>query len=234
MDLEGRRMLITGGSAGIGEALAELALERGLKVAINGRDGEKLAAASGRLGAPGIEGDVGKDASRIVSESVEALGGLDVLINNAGWGHRMALDEIDAEKFRAMWETNVLGAALMAQAALPHLSGGGDIVNVASTAGGRGYPTGTAYCSTKFALRGMTECWQAELRPRDIRVVCVNPSEVQTAFGGRDPERRKNPHKLVGRDIAEAILGCLALESRAMIPELTVWATNPWREDDNA
>ncbi|MCA8961829.1 MAG: SDR family NAD(P)-dependent oxidoreductase, partial [Planctomycetes bacterium] len=218
MKLDGRRMLVTGGSAGIGQAIAAAGLERGMKVVINGRDAARLDVAAKALGIPGVAGDVGKpaEAQRIVAESVSAMGGLDVLINNAGWGRRMPVAEIDAELFHAMWETNVLGAALMAQAALPHLDGGGDIVNVASTAGGRGYANGTAYCSTKFALRGMTECWQAELRPRDIRVICINPSEVQTGFGGRDPERPKDPHKLISEDIAQAVMATLEMEPRGL------------------
>jgi len=226
-------MLITGGSAGIGFDLAKLGLARGMRIAINGRDQGRLEASASELGVTAVQGDVGKasEAARIVREAVQGLGGLDVLVNNAGWGRRMPIDEIDPVEFHAIWETNVLGATLMAQAAIPHLDGGGDIVNVASTAGGRGYPGGSAYCSTKFALRGLTQCWQAELRPRDIRVICVNPSEVQTGFGGRDPNRPMDPNKLVGVDIAESILGVLELESRALVPEYTVWATNPWKNN---
>ncbi len=233
MKLEGRRMLVTGGSAGIGFAIAELAKARGMKVAINGRDPERLKTAAAHLDLPGIAGDVGKpaEAKRIVAETVAKLGGLDVLINNAGWGKQMRLGEVDAETYHAMWETNVLGATLMAQESMPHLEGGGDIVNVASTAGGRGYAGGSAYCSTKFALRGLTQCWQAELRPKDIRVICVNPSEVQTGFGGRDPERPKDPNKLISEDLAQSVIAVLELESRALIPEFTMWATNPWKSD---
>lgn len=232
MDLRDSRILVTGGSAGIGAALAGLAVSRGARVVVNGRDESRLGAAAERLGAHAVAGDVGRDAEAIVRGAVEHLGGLDVLVNNAGWGRRMPLEELDPEVFEEMWRTNVLGAALMARFAVPHLraAGGGTIVNVASTAGKKGYAGGSAYASTKFGLAGMSQCWQAELRPEDVRVVLIHPSEVQTGFGGRDPERAKNPNKLVAEDVAEAILATLALPARALVPELTLFATNPWKE----
>jgi 3-oxoacyl-[acyl-carrier protein] reductase len=105
----------------------------------------------------------------------------------------------------------------------------GNIINVASTAGGKGYEGGTVYASSKFALRGMTQCWQAELRRHNVRVMCINPSEVTTAFGNQDrQEREDQPNKLRGKEIAVAIKGALEMDDRGFIPELTVWATNPF------
>jgi 3-oxoacyl-[acyl-carrier protein] reductase len=105
----------------------------------------------------------------------------------------------------------------------------GNIVNIASTSGQRGGPGGTIYVSTKFALTGMTECWRAELRKNNIRVMQVNPSEVQTNFfvtSGRGA-RPANPSKLQGEDIAHTITAMLEADDRAMIVEASVWATNP-------
>ena len=150
------------------------------------------------------------------------------------FGYRFNRRQItDAERFQAMWQSNVLGVALMTREALPHLrtAGGGSVVNIGSTAGRKGYAGGSAYVSTKFALRGMSECWQAELRRDDIRVILVNPSEVQTGFGGKDAGRAMSPHKLVSQDIAHAVVATLAMEDRGFIPELTVYATNPWRAE---
>ena len=240
MKLTQARMLITGGSAGIGLAIAKLAVARGARVVINGRDPARLEAAvaalkAGAAGGGGSEvagapGDVGDDAADIVAQAVGALGGLDVLVNNAAWGRRMALEELDPEVFEAMWRTNVLGAALMAKHCVPHLvaAGGGSIVNIASTAAKHGYAGGSAYSSTKFALSSLSQCWQAELRPRDIRVMQINPSEVQTGFGGRDPNRAMDPKKLLSEDIAHATIAALEMDDRGFIPELTVFATNPW------
>lgn len=231
MKLSGSRAIVTGGSAGIGAAVAQELVARGASVVINGRDADRLSATAKRIGAESVAGDVGIDAATIVARSVEALGGLDILVNNAGWGRRMALEALDADVFEAMWRTNVLGAALMAQHCVPHLraAGGGSIVNMASTAARRGYAQGSAYVATKFALAGLTQCWQAELRPMDIRVIQINPSEVQTGFGGSDPERPMLPHKLVAEDIAHTVIAALEMNDRGFIPELTVFATNPWQ-----
>ena len=239
MQLKDASILITGGSAGIGAAIAAMASERGARVAINGRDGARLAATAERLGVTAVQGDVGapadsgRGAEQIVAEAVAALGGLDVLINNAGWGRVMKLEELDPEVFERMWRTNVLGAALMAKHALPYLRSdrkgrGGTIVNMASTAAKRGYAGGSAYSSTKFALASLSQCWAAELRPADVRVIQINPSEVQTGFGGRDPERELNPRKLVSEDVAHATLAALEMDDRGFIPELTIHATNPF------
>ena len=105
----------------------------------------------------------------------------------------------------------------------------GDIVNIASTSGMKGNKTGTAYAGSKWALRGITQCWQAELRPHGIRVISVCPSEVQTEWGGR--VGRNNPNKLYAEDVADTILAALSVKRRTLWPELAVFATNPWKED---
>jgi 3-oxoacyl-[acyl-carrier protein] reductase len=105
----------------------------------------------------------------------------------------------------------------------------GDIINIASTSGMKGAATATAYAASKWALRGISQCWQAELRPHGIRVICVCPSEVQTGFGGRTG--RNNPNKLYAVDIGETIMAALNMPRRALWPELAVFANNPWKED---
>jgi len=233
MNLENSRILVTGGSAGIDRAIAEIAKSRGARVVINGRNAARPRAAAQALGIEGVGGDVGCDAEEIVARSVASLGGLDVLVNNAAWGRRMTLEELDPELFEAMWRANVLGSALMAKHCVPHLraAGGGSIVNIASTAAKHGYAGGSAYSSTKFALASLSQCWQAELRPHDIRVIQINPSEVQTGFGGRDPNREPDPRKLLAEDIAHATIAALEMHDRGFVPELTVFATNPWPRD---
>jgi 3-oxoacyl-[acyl-carrier protein] reductase len=83
------------------------------------------------------------------------------------------------------------------------------------------------YSASKWAVRGITQCWQAELRPHSIRVVCVCPSEVQTHFAGRIG--RNNPNKLYASDIAATIMAALGMERRVLWPELAVFANNPWK-----
>jgi 3-oxoacyl-[acyl-carrier protein] reductase len=105
---------------------------------------------------------------------------------------------------------------------------GGNIINVSSTAGQRGFAGGTAYVASKFALSGMTQCWRTELRHHNIRVMQINPSEVQTDFFSVAGEARTlSERKLRPVDIAHAIIGMLEMEDRGFITDTTVWATNP-------
>jgi 3-oxoacyl-[acyl-carrier protein] reductase len=233
MDLSTARALVTGGGTGIGFATARLLAGRGARVAISGRRRDVLERAAAELGATPVAGDVSRedDARRMVAEAADALGGLDVLVNNAGLGRFGTLVDVTADDMRAAWETNVLGATLVARECARRFvaQGRGNIVNVASTAGSRGYAGGSAYSSTKFALTALTECWRAELRPHNVRVMQVNPSEVVTPFfeaAGMAP-RPDNPTKLHPEDIAHVVASMLALDDRGFVTEATVFATNP-------
>jgi 3-oxoacyl-[acyl-carrier protein] reductase len=233
MDLSTAGALVTGGSRGIGRETARALIERGASVVICGRDTGSLEEAAADLGAHPVRADVSReeDVERLVGTAVEELDDYDVLINNAGIGAHAPLVDTTVEDMRRVWETNVLGATLVARASARHFveRGGGNIVNVGSTSGRRGYPGGTAYVSSKFALRGMSECWRSELRTSDVRVMHVDPSEVQTGFGrgSGDADRASNPTKLRPTEIAHAIVSLLEMDDRGFIPELSVWATNP-------
>ena len=233
MDLTKARALVTGGASGIGRATARLLVERGARVAICGRRESPLREAAREIGAVALPADVSDEAQvrSLVPAVVRELGGYDVLVNNAGFGAFAPLLELEAEEFRRVWETNVLGAMLVARESARHFVGErrGNIVNVASTAASRGSAGGTAYASSNFALAGMTECWRAELRQYDVRVMQINPSEVLTDFFesagvGRRPA---DPSKLHPEDIGRAIVSMLELDDRAFVPEMTVWATHP-------
>jgi 3-oxoacyl-[acyl-carrier protein] reductase len=233
MDLRTAKALVTGGSSGIGYATAQLLRDRGAEVAICGRKADALEEASAELGALAIVCDVSKedDVRRMVAKVISDLGGYNVLVNNAGFGHWAPLVETTASDFRRVWETNVLGAMLVARESARHFvaQNSGNIINIASTAGQRGSIGGTSYVSTKFAVSGMTECWRAELRKHNIRVMQVNPSEVQTNFfvaSGRHA-RPENPTKLESEEIAHTICAMLAMEDRGFITDATIWATNP-------
>jgi len=232
MELKDARTLITGGSKGIGRALAAALLERGARVAVTARHADRLEAAAKELGALALPGDVSReeDARRAVERTVKEFGGLDILINNAAVAVYAPLVEMDAERFREVLAVNVTGAMLMARAAAPQFikQGSGNLVNISSTAGYRGYPNGSAYVASKFALRGLTECWRAELRPHNVRVMLVSPSEVQTNFGRADEPTDLNPRKLTAQEIADAVVGALSIDDRGFIPEFSVWATNPF------
>jgi 3-oxoacyl-[acyl-carrier protein] reductase len=233
MELKGAAALVTGGSGGIGHAIAGMLVGAGARVAITGRDARRLEAAGRTLPALAVRADVSSEADveRTCREVLAAFGQLDILVNNAGFGVFTPLVEMDRASFEAVFATNVTGAMLMAREAAKHMiaRGRGTIVNIGSTAGHRGAANGTAYYASKFALRGMTECWRAELRRHNIRVCLVNPSEVQTDFfqAATGRARAENPTKLRGEDVAHAVKAVLEMDDRGFTTELTIFATNP-------
>ncbi|MCB0726164.1 MAG: SDR family oxidoreductase [Ignavibacteria bacterium] len=236
MIIKDSKILITGGSSGIGKATAKLLADSGAKVAITGRDKDKLEKVAKEINVLAIHSDVAKeeDIEKTYKVFLENFGTLDCLINNAGIGEFPTVDEITLEAFMKVYSVNVFGAALMAKHAakiFKEQKTGGNIINVASTAALKGFARGSVYSSSKFALRSMTECWQAELRPFDIRVMQVNPSEVTTAFANKErKERDEVDNKLTSIEIAHAMKAMLEMDDRGMIPELTVWARNPWEK----
>ena len=232
MNLTNATALVTGGSSGIGLAIARVLGAAGARVAITGRDERKLAQAATALQAHPIHADVSRepDVLRTYQECLGALGHLDILVNNAGFGTFRNLVDMDRASFEAVFATNVTGAMLMAREAAKHFISRkrGNIVNICSTAGLRGAAGGTAYYASKFALRGMTECWRAELRKHNIRVFLVNPSEVQTGFAGAAGRTQKaDPSKLRGEEIAHTVKAILEMDDRGFTPEVSVFATNP-------
>jgi 3-oxoacyl-[acyl-carrier protein] reductase len=232
MDLKNKVALVTGGSAGIGKAIAKTLVDAGARVAITGRHEGRLNEAARELGAHPIQADAGQEADvlRTFADVMKTFGDLDILINNAGSGVFKNLVDFDLKSFENVFSTNVTGAMLMAREAAKIFiqRKRGDIINICSTAGYRGAANGTAYYASKFALRGMTECWRAELRKYNIRVMLVSPSEVITDFAATAGFPQKdNPSKLRGEDIAHAVKGVLEMNDRGFTTELTVFATNP-------
>jgi 3-oxoacyl-[acyl-carrier protein] reductase len=232
MNLKNAVALVTGGSSGIGRAIAQTLAESGARVAITGRDKRRLDEAARAIGAFAVQADVAKEADveRTYGEVLGKFGALDILVNNAGVGTFKPLVDFDRASFESVFATNVTGAMLMAREAAKHFiqRQRGNIVNISSTAGLRGAPNGTAYYASKFALRGMTECWRAELRKHNIRVFLINPSEVLTSFAGTAGlSQKENASKLRSEDIAQIVKAALEMDDRAFVPELSVFATNP-------
>jgi len=234
MQIAGAKALVTGGSRGIGQALARALVERGATVGITGRNGGALERTAQEVGARAYPGDVSveRDAVATVAAFVEDHGRIDVLVNNAGIGIFGALTELSAADFERVWRTNVLGAFLMGREAAKHMlrQRSGNVVNVGSTSGLKGDAGSSAYSSSKFALRALSECWRAELRRSNVRVIQVNPSEVATRFGEEEdgPEPVAAPNKLRPEDVADAVVAALALDDRGFLPEFAVFATNPF------
>ena len=183
--LRDKRVFITGGSSGIGLALAQQAARAGARVAIVARDRDRLAAAADAIRGGAAPGaivsthaaditDAGA-AAGAVEAARTALGDLDIVINNAGFAIPGVIDELAADAFTAMLAVNYLGAVHITRAALPGLleRGHGAIVNVASMLGFMGLYGYGAYAASKFALVGFTECLRAEVAPRGVQVSIV-------------------------------------------------------------
>ena len=231
--MQTQRFLVTGGSQGIGAALVTQARQAGHQVVFTGRNETQIATLAAASGAHGVKADVSIDAdnARTVATCASVMGGIDVLINNAGTGYSAEIGALEIDKMRQLFGINVFGMVDLTNRVVPLMKAqaGGDIVNLASTSGMKGAKGGTAYAASKWAVRGMSQCWQAELRPHGIRVVCICPSEVQTNWMGRTG--RNNPNKLYAEDIAATIMAGLNLPRRVLWPEVAVFANNPWKED---
>lgn len=231
--MDRQRFLVTGGSQGIGAALVALARREGHDVVFTGRDEARITKTAAETGAHGLRADVARadDNRRTVEACVERMGGIDVLVNNAGVGYLAEVGGIAMDRMRALFDVNVFGLVDLTNRVAPLLRAQrrGYVFNVASTSGMKGAKGGTVYAASKWAVRGLSQCWQAELRPHGVHVTCVCPSEVQTDWMGRTG--RNNPNKLYAADVAETIMAALRMPPRALWPELAVFANNPWKED---
>lgn len=233
MDLKEANVLVTGGSSGIGKETARQLVEAGATVVIAARKKDKLESAAEEIGAIPIQCDVGDEqqVKALIEKTNQKLDHYNVLINNAGYGFGNKLVDVSTEEMKKQLQTNTIGAMMVArESARVFIENDyGNIINVSSSSGKRGYAGGTTYVASKFALSGMTECWRAELRPHNIRVMQINPSEVQTPFfsDGHEVESDINPTKLLAEDIAQAMLDMLRMHDRGFITETSVWATNP-------
>ena len=234
MNVKGKNIIITGGSLGIGKDTARTLVQKGANVLITGRSESRLIEAKHYTGAKIIEFDISdhENMCKNAKKCIDILDGrVDVLINNAGIGVRKSVDELNIEDFLKVFNVNVFGLALFTKEIIPYMikESYGTIINVGSTASLKGYKNGSIYSSSKFAVRCLTQCWQAELRPHNIRVCQVNPSEVTTAFGSFNRVERENvENKLTPKEISHSIISAIEMDDRGYVNELNIWATNPF------
>jgi NAD(P)-dependent dehydrogenase (short-subunit alcohol dehydrogenase family) len=208
--LEGKVVLITGASQGLGRALALAYAKKGAKLAINARSEDSIRPVAEQAEEQGadvlaVAADVSRstDVERLVSETVERFGGIDVLVNNAGiLGPRVAIEEYPEDEWRRVIDANLTGPFLVSKAAIPHMREGGSIINLVSGVSVEGRAEWGAYSVSKFGLEGLNQILAAELQERGIRVNAVDPGGMRTgmradAYPEEDPMTRITPEENV-------------------------------------
>ena len=199
MNLERKHIILTGGSLGIGRATAKMLVDKGAKVLITGRSDNRLKEAALFSGAQSLVFDI-SDLDNVAANAqkcIELLDGrVDALINNAGLGTFQKIDEVTQNDFELIFNTNVFGLSLLSKEIIGLMKSAqsGTIINIGSSASVKGFAGGSVYAASKFAVRALTQCWQAELRPFNIRVCQLNPSEVTTAFSIQERKERAEEH----------------------------------------
>lgn len=230
--LEGKVALITGGSKGIGFAIAEALVSQGARVMITGRNAADLERAQARLGprALSVSADarLAEEVERAVQATVDGHGGLDVLVNNAGIGIFKNAADMSPADWQSIIDTNLSGVFYYCHAAIPHLRrrGGGWIVNISSLAGKNPFTGGAAYCASKAGLNAFSEALMQEVRYDNIRVTYVMPGSVATGFSGRgDPG--KADWKIQPEDIGQMVLDLLAMPPRSLPSRVEMRPSRP-------
>ena len=231
VDLRGRTAIVTGSSKGIGYAIAEALARADANVVVSARNPAEVTEAARRLEALGggkvlgIPGDVSRldDVRRLVGQTVETLGGLDVLVNNAGIGAFAPVGELEPETWDRLIGTNLSGVFYCCHEAIPHLAKSPDawIINIASLAGKNPFAGGAAYNASKFGLVGFSEALMMDVREQGIRVNYIMPGSVATHFNGNEPGE-KDAWKIQPQDIAELVMDLLAFPKRSLASRIEV------------
>jgi NAD(P)-dependent dehydrogenase (short-subunit alcohol dehydrogenase family) len=234
--LENKISVVTGGTKGIGRAIAESLLKAGSSVFICARDKSELKRALEELSHLGkVEGeicDVRSEAQvkMMLDECVRVFGGLDVLINNAGIGIiGKTVEEMPADEFEQTLQTNLFGVFYVCHHAIPLIrkrGKGGYIINISSLAGQNAHPRMAAYNASKFGLNGFSEALMQELREHDIKVSYICPGSVNTYFGGDAPSAEQS-WQLQPEDIAQVVIDLLEMETRALPSKIEIRPSKP-------
>lgn len=227
--------LVTGGSRGIGFAIARSLIAAGASVAITGRDERALEAAREKLGpkALALRADVQDetDVAHAVDQTVRRFGGLDLLVNNAGVGLFAAVADMRSDDWRQVIATNLNAVFYCCHAAIPHLRrrGGGWIINVSSLASTNPFANGAAYCASKSGLNAFTDALMQEVRHDNIRVSCVLPGSVSTGFSGRG-EQGTADWKLAPEDVARTVMNLIGYPARSLPSRVELRPSQPPRK----
>lgn len=233
--MQPKTAVITGGSKGIGYAIAEELAKTGANVFVCARDKNELRRAIEELSRSGrAEGEVcdvrSDDQVRMMLEECERVfGGVDVLVNNAGMGiFGKTVEQMSADEFRLTVETNLFGVFYACHYAIPMMKkrGGGYIINISSLAGQNPHPKMAAYNASKFGLNGFTEAMMQEVRQDNIKVSYICPGSVNTYFGGDSPSDDQ-AWQLQPNDIADVVIDLLKMDQRALPSKIEIRPSKP-------
>ena len=236
MILKAKNAIVTGGTKGIGRAIAEALRRESVSICIAARHQSEIDETIKELN----QGDEGRaigfvcdvrdydQVRALVDYTVKELGGLDILVNNAGIGTFQKVEDTTPEDFRAVLETNVFGVFYCCHEAIPQMKrrGGGYIINISSLAGVNAHPQMAAYNASKFGLNGFSEALMQEVRHDNIKVSYILPGSVNTEFGGDSPSDEKT-WQLTPRDIARVVIDLLHHDDRSLPSRVEIRPSKP-------
>ncbi len=233
MDLQGKVAYITGGSKGIGLGVAKCLLDRGMKVAVSGRNQSTLDQAAEELGNQEnvltLRSDVSvfEDEINAVGKILETWGKVDVVLANAGVGHFAPIDEMDVAKWNQMINTNLNGVFYTLKASVEALKKSeGYYITLASLAGTNFFAQGAGYNATKFGVVGFTQAAMLDLRKYNIKVSTIMPGSVATYFNNNNPSE-KDAWKIQSEDIGQIVIDLLQMHPRTLPSKIEVRPSRP-------
>ena len=236
MNLKHKTAIVTGGTKGIGRAITEALLREGVSVCVAARHHAEIDKTIKELNQGDEDRAIGfvcdvrdyDQVKKLIDYTVKELGGLDLLINNAGIGIFQKVEDTTPEDFRAVLETNVFGVFYCCREAIPQMKrrGGGYIINISSLAGVNAHPQMAAYNASKFGLNGFSEALMQEVRHDNIKVSYIMPGSVNTEFGGDSPSDEKS-WQLTPQDIARVVIDLLHHDDRSLPSRVEIRPSKP-------
>lgn len=233
IELTGKIALVTGGTKGIGRAIAKALSDQGCKVVISARDAAEIKETEEDLGPDLVKGftcDVRdyNSVQQLFSSVAGEFGGVDILVNNAGIGIFSTVESMSPEQFQAVIETNLSGVFYCCHEAIPQMKarGGGYIINISSLAGTNAHPQMAAYNASKFGLNGFSEALMQEVRHDGIKVSYIMPGSVNTEFGGDEPSSEKS-WQLQPSDVAQVVVDLLEHDIRSLPSRVEIRPSRP-------
>ena len=235
-EIKGKVAIVTGGTKGIGRAIAKSLVTAGANVAITARNEDEIWKAIANLKAIGAGTAAGyvcdvrdyEQVKSVLAEIAKEYGGIDILVNNAGIGMFERVESMDVEDFRAVLETNIFGVFYCCHEVIPLMKqrGGGYIINISSLAGTNAHAEMAAYNASKFGLNGFSEALMQEVRHDGIKVSYIMPGSVNTEFGGDEPSDAKS-WQLQPDDVAKVVLDLLSYPDRALPSRVEIRPSRP-------